>query len=81
MASKLSRLKPSFNELDYGQKLDLIMSIRASRRLRKRPLIEAKTKATKATASKMPKKTKLTAAQAAELLAMFSEEIEKDANA
>ena len=78
--SKLSRLKPSFNELDYGQKLDLIMSIRASRRLRKRPIIEPKAKKPTASSAKTKKPT-LTATQAAELLAMFSEEIEENANA
>lgn len=85
MDSKLARLKPSFSSLSYSERLDCIRTIRANRRISKRPPSSDKPKRLN-TAKKAPTKreaTKLLAAltpeMAAALLAQFGGEDENPA--
>jgi len=71
--SKLAQLKPSFSELDREARLALILTIRASRRVSKRPpKAEPKVRATSTKAKK--KQLALTPELALELLALLGEE-------
>jgi len=71
--TKLAQLKPSFSELDREARLALILTIRASRRISKRPPpAERKPRAASTTSRK--KSVTLTPELAAELLALLGEE-------
>lgn len=77
--SKLASLKPSFSTLLYGTKLELILGIRANRRLDKRP---ARAKITKTKSKSKPKASispeallaQMTPEMAAELLRALGEQ-------